>query len=191
MQNLHFEELERNTVANCGIFTVVSSRRRNPLGIEANFTVLETSDWVNVIPLVKDKDGNDCFLMVRQYRHGSKSTTLEFPGGMVDAQETDIQGAALRELLEETGYSAGACVKIGDANPNSAFLENRVHTYLAWNLQKTHSTDLDENEFVEEVLVSVEDSLNGMGTGEFDNAIMVVAMFWYMRYTQKMKGNKE
>ena len=60
--------------------------------------VLESVDWVNVVAL--DADGRS--LMIRQFRFGVGYTTLETPGGMVDAGETSRQ-AAERELLEETG----------------------------------------------------------------------------------------
>ena len=62
---------------------------------------MDTADWVNVVPILADDKGNDCFLMVRQYRQGSASITLEFPGGVIDAGE-DPETAARRELLAKT-----------------------------------------------------------------------------------------
>ncbi len=61
--------------------------------------------------------------MVKQYRHGSDSITLEFPAGMVDPGE-DAKETAKRELLEETGYTSQSIVLVGKVNPNPAFMTN-------------------------------------------------------------------
>lgn len=71
------------------------SPRTNEVG---EFYIIETNDWVNVIPLTEDKK----VVMIKQFRHGSKEITLEIPGGLVDDEHH--MEAALRELSEETGY---------------------------------------------------------------------------------------
>ena len=64
--------------------------------------VLRAPDWVNVIPLLAGGE----VVLVRQWRYGTAAPTLEIPGGMVEAESE--REAAERELLEETGYRAGA-----------------------------------------------------------------------------------
>jgi len=44
------------------------------------------------------------YILIRQFRPPTKSYILEFPAGLVDIGE-NVQIAAKRELLEETGYS--------------------------------------------------------------------------------------
>jgi len=44
-------------------------------------------------------------VLVRQYKHGIGAVVLELPAGAIDAGETAL-GAAVRELEEETGYTA-------------------------------------------------------------------------------------
>lgn len=45
-------------------------------------------------------------VLVRQYRHGVREMLIEHPAGYVDEGENP-EGTARRELLEETGFSAG------------------------------------------------------------------------------------
>jgi 8-oxo-dGTP pyrophosphatase MutT (NUDIX family) len=69
-------------------------------GEEHDFYCIESAEWVNVVPVTTDGQ----VVMVRQFRHGSQTLTLEIPGGMIDAGETPAE-AALRETREEVGLS--------------------------------------------------------------------------------------
>src|SRR4051812_20674351 len=91
------------------------------------FYLLRSRDWCNIIPITEG--GN--IVMVRQYRIGISDHTLEFPGGVVDPSDQDLQASAIREMAEETGYVAlpdAKCVELGWTNPNPAILDNKCHS---------------------------------------------------------------
>ncbi|CCD15376.1 unnamed protein product, partial [Trypanosoma congolense IL3000] len=61
--------------------------------------------------------GEDVFLiLVAQYRPPLDAVVIEFPAGLVDPEE-DVKAAALRELHEETGYTASLedVISVSDA----------------------------------------------------------------------------
>lgn len=119
--------LESRSLSDHRIFELWADRYRlDPEGRERDFVRLSAPDWINVIPLTAE--GNVVF--VRQYRHGVREVTLEIPGGMVDPPESPSD-AALRELVEETGYSAPAVVALGAVWPNPAIQDNLCHLFLA------------------------------------------------------------
>ncbi len=104
-EHLRWREIESRAVHDAMIFTVHTSTRSAPDGREADYTLVDSPDWCNVITPVRREDGVECLVLARQYRHGADSVTIGFPGGLVDEGEAP-QTAARRELEEETGYTA-------------------------------------------------------------------------------------
>ena len=73
------------------IFSIRTDTTISPrTGREHDFHIIETRDWVNIIPLTPDHQ----VVMIRQYRQGSGEVTLEIPGGLVDPDELPAEAAA-------------------------------------------------------------------------------------------------
>jgi len=102
------------------VFNLRTDRARSPrTGKDHDFFVLESPPWVNIIPVTSD----DNVVMIAQYRHGIRSVTLEIPGGLVEDGDT-LEGAARRELQEETGYDGNDLISLGSVHPNPAIQNN-------------------------------------------------------------------
>lgn len=175
---------ETRELLSCPIFRVEEVRRRSEHGKEGDFYVLHAPDWVTVIPLVSDEEGHRCFIMVEQYRHGSGTVTMEFPAGTIDPGE-EAEKTALRELREETGYSAGSLVSIGKLSPNSAFMSNVTHTFVAYDLQFEGVQQLDMHESINMHRIPVDNVRERMGTGMYSNAIMAAALMLFNKWNDK------
>jgi 8-oxo-dGTP pyrophosphatase MutT (NUDIX family) len=134
-------------------------------------------DWVIVIPVINTPNGKQ-FVMVWQWRHGSKTLSLEFPGGVLEPEENP-QDAAIRELYEETGYKPDKIEKIGEFSPNPAIMSNKVHFFLAENLTGGNTQNLDDDEYVEVVLIDTEDVFKNMGKEPYVHALMGAALSLY------------
>lgn len=183
--HLVWKEISREKKCDCGIFDYYSIRRVNEKGVEAQFVYLDAPDWVTVIAPI-EKDGKCFFIMVRQFRHGSGSVTIEFPAGMVELRE-EPSFAGARELEEETGYRANKMVGLGAVNPNPAFMGNVSYTFLALGLEQKGIQNLDFLESVDIILVSEEEIEQNLGKGLFDNGIMVSAWAFYQAYKKNKK----
>jgi 8-oxo-dGTP pyrophosphatase MutT (NUDIX family) len=178
-EELTFTPLETKAVYPTPVFTLREQRSRGPDGREGRFVLVDAPNWVNVVAVVVDDGGRDCFLMVRQYRHGLGRAVWEFPGGMVDPGE-DPAAAAARELEEETGWKARTLTPLGSSNPNPAFMTNHVTTYRAEGLERAGAVHLDDREFVRWDLRPVDEVLAQVGEGEYDHGVMLMALwFWH------------
>lgn len=171
----------RKRLGDYRIFTIDSAKRESPeTGVSGEFFVVDPPNWMMVIPLIKNDKGEDSFLMVKQYRHGSDSVTLEFPAGMVDPGE-DVYDTVVRELSEETGYVSSNIIQVGCVNPNPAFMTNSTTTFVARDLILTSSQNLDEHEEIESLIVPVKEFDKLIGGDMVNSAITVQAYYFYLR----------
>jgi len=143
-------------------------------GKEHDFFIIDSPDWVNIIPLTEDNQ----VVMVKQFRHATKEITLEIPGGMVEKGDT-TENAAARELVEETGYKAGELLLLGTVHPNPAILTNRCSTYLASSLTKVGATGRDETEDIEVCLYPMAAIPKLISEGAITNSLVITAFYWY------------
>jgi len=146
-------------------------------GKKHDFYIIDSPDWVNIIPLTE----NNQVVMVNQFRHGTKEITLEIPGGMVEKGDTP-KDAAVRELLEETGYKAEKLSLLGMVHPNPAIFNNRCFTYLARNTQKVNAGKPDETEDIEVSLCPLNKIPRLLMDGTITNSLVVTAFFFYFAH---------
>jgi len=159
------------------VFTVDALHARRDGDADAHvFFRINSPTWVNVVS--RTPDGR--FVLVRQFRQGSASVTLEIPGGLVDAGE-DAATAAARELEEETGYRPSSVRKIGEVNPNPALFANRVYTYLAEGCVKVGEIKNDSAEETVVELLSEDELHQAARAGDVDHALVLAALYWLSR----------
>jgi len=147
-------------------------------GKKHHFFILESSPWVNVIPLTPQKE----VVLVRQYRHGTQNVTLEIPGGLVETSDSP-EGAARRELLEETGYGSEEIVSLGLVHPNPAIQNNACYTYLAKDVYPIGEQEQDDKEDIEVVLKPIAEIQGLIQKGVITHALVLAAFYrYFMEY---------
>lgn len=158
------------------IFQLREDISRSPrTGREHSFFVLDSADWINVIPVTPEGQ----IVLIRQYRHGTEEITLEVPGGMVDATDGSPKESAARELLEETGYAAQDISQIGAVTPNPAILSNVCITYLAKDVHKVAEPQLEGSEDIEVELFDLKNIQEMIAAGQITHALTIAAFYYY------------
>lgn len=178
--SLMWDTHERTLISHTPIFDINSVFRTSKDGHKGNFVEIAAPTWVNIIPFFIDSHGVPRFVMERQYRHGSNSVTVEFPAGIVEKDE-DPADAALREMEEETGIRCHKLTKLGELNTNPAFMNNLGYFFLAEELEELGTRHFDENEDIDVITIPCEEALSKMGEGDFDNGVMLIAAFYFLK----------
>lgn len=138
-------------------FKVRRERCLTPEGkIVDPYYVYDFSTWVGALPVTEEGK----IVLVKQYRHALGETCIEIPGGCVDDTDTNLEEAIARELREETGYSFSSFDYLGKISPNPSTNSNLLHMFLARGGRKTSAQQLDENEEIEVLEVTVEELKN-------------------------------
>jgi 8-oxo-dGTP pyrophosphatase MutT (NUDIX family) len=168
-----WEQLNEERLVRYKVFDVRRSVRRSPrTGVEHGIFTIDTLEWVHIVAISSASE----LILVRQYRHGSRTFSLEIPGGVVGPEDPDPAATAARELREETGYEAARWVALGSTNPNPALFTNRLHTFLATGCERVGDLIQDSGEDLEVVLMPVAEVEQRIRAGAFDNALVLAGL---------------
>ena len=134
--------------------------------------------------MVPVDDGNNVIL-VRQFRKAVEESLLEIPAGGIEEGEVPEE-AVVRELQEETGYTADKLRHLSTFWTTPGFCTELMHSYLATEL-RPGSRPHDEDEDIQVVKVPM-DGIPGMiRSGEIKD-VKSIASLLLVIYLHNEKG---
>ena len=139
-------------------------------GAEAVREVVEHSGGVGVLPV----DENGIAWCVRQFRYPFGAHLLEVPAGKLEPGESPID-CAVRELGEETGFSAEEYTYLGMLYPSPGYCHEALHIYLATGLVRGQA-HLDRGEFLDVESYPLETLYRMVLRGELPDAKTAMAV---------------
>lgn len=135
-----------------------------------------------VIPLLDNGD----VILEKQFRYPIGREMIEFPAGKLDPNEDPLI-CALRELREETGYSASEWAYAGCMHLAIAYSTEVIHIYFARGLS-LGERDLDEGEFLDVFTASAQQLIAWCADGTVTDAKTVTCA---LHLQQFLAGSKE
>lgn len=117
-------------------------------------------------------------ILVEQYRKALERSLVEIPAGKLEPGEAP-EYTAMRELEEETGYTAEKFIKIQTFATSPGFADEVVHLFAAEGLSKaTNGAVLDDDEFVELMEVTIEEAEKMVVDERIYDAKTAFAVLW-------------
>lgn len=158
-----------------GFLTVVRDTVRLPDGGHATREFIQHPGAVAIVPILDDGR----WVMVRQYRHPVGRILLEWPAGKLDKHEP-VLACAVRELREETGYTAREWARAGVFHNACAYSDEGIEIWFARGLQ-AGAQSLDQGEFVETVFHTEAEVMAMVHRGDITDMKTALGAMWAQR----------
>lgn len=136
-----------------------------------DFYQVHLRPFVSVVPMTREGQ----VLILEQYKHGPRQVSITFPGGFIDPGE-DGETAGRREMMEETGYRAGAMIPLGRYVDNGNQRGCEGQYFLALDCEKVAEADPGDLEEMVVSFASPSELDAALGTPRF--AITHMAAAW-------------
>jgi ADP-ribose pyrophosphatase len=180
---MKWKTLEQKQIFKSGFVKIDQEKCELPDGrIMPAYYILRLPNWVNIVPFTAEGE----VILIRQYRHATKSVHWEVPGGAVDPGEDPVH-AAHREMAEETGYQVGKLVPVAENYPNPALQDNRIYTYVALDCAFKGPQELDPFEEIEVHKIPYKEFRQWVSEGKFNHNIVVASIYLSIDYLEKNK----
>jgi 8-oxo-dGTP pyrophosphatase MutT (NUDIX family) len=161
------------------VFKLVSENVTFNSGVTTDMDFIRHPGAAAIIPMPNEAE----VILIKQYRHALRRFIWEIPAGTLAPRETVIR-CARRELIEETGYSAGKWQELGEITPVPGYSNERVHIFLATDL-KPAKQNLDEDELLNVYEINFEAALKMIFRGEIQDAKTISGLFMTHNWLNK------
>ena len=171
------EELQRSETLHCGSF--LELRRDHvqlPNGATATREYVVHPGAVAVVALLDDGR----VVLERQFRYPLGRVMLEIPAGKIDAGEQTLQ-CAMRELLEETGYTAREWAFAGAIHNAAAYSTEVIEIWFTRGLS-AGPQQLDVGEFIELFLLDEAEFDARAAAGEVTDVKTLIGLLWLQKW---------
>jgi ADP-ribose pyrophosphatase len=147
-----------------------------PDGVHTTREYIVHPGAVMVVPILVDGR----VVMERQFRYPMGRVMLEFPAGKIDAGEPPFT-TAVRELAEETGYSAREWARAGVLHNAIGYSDEGIEIWFARGLQRG-AVRLDAEEFLETVIHSEAEIDALCQSGGITDAKTLIGLLWLQKW---------
>ncbi len=153
-----------------------------PKGKKGYREIVDHPGGVGIVAITKENN----ILLVKQFRKAIEKEILEIPAGKLEKGEDPLV-CGMRELKEETGYSADEFIYLGFIYPSPGFLNEKTHIYLARGLSKGEASP-DEDEYIDVLEYPLSEVYDAVLNNAVSDAKTVAGFLKAMEYIKNEKS---
>ena len=171
MEGFKEETLSSEKIYTGRIISVRQDEVKLPNGKIAKREIVEHPGAVAIIAVTQHNE----IILIKQFRKPVEEVIYEIPAGLANQGE-ELEAAARREFLEETGYRAQKIGKVLAAYTSPGYSTEILHYFVAEDL-KLEKQNLDADEVVKVEKIKIEECLQKIESGEIkDNKTILGIM---------------
>ncbi|AYN92919.1 MULTISPECIES: ADP compounds hydrolase NudE [Pseudomonas] len=167
--------LARQIVAKSRLFTVEEVELRFSNGEERTYERLANKGTGPGAVMVVAMLDNEHALLIEEYCGGTEDYQLSLPKGLVEMDETVLEGAN-RELKEEAGYGARQLEYLTQLSLSPGYMNQKIHVVLARDLYPERLQG-DEPEPIEVDKISLRELFSLMDNPRFTEGRALAALY--------------
>src|SRR5262245_25471927 len=172
--------IKSKTVFQGPVFKVVSQKVKEPDGVRVRRDIVCHPGSIVILALDEDRTRRPPrVLLERQYRHAAGERLWELPAGSLEPGENKLS-AAKRELLEETGFTAGQWKPALFFYVSPGFLDETMQVFLARKLKKGKAQPEDDERIVTRFFPLAQ-AVRMAATGKIKDAKTIASLLWLDR----------
>lgn len=133
----------------------------------------EIVEHLGAVGIVAVTDENK-IILIKQFRKPIEQVIWEIPAGKMEIGENP-KDCAIRELKEETGYSAKNIKLIHKFFTSAGFSNQKIYIFLATGLTKG-DPNFDEDEIIEKYEVDIDEAYNMVIKNEIEDAKTIIGI---------------
>lgn len=152
--------------------------RVDPVSVGARQTVREVVERGPAVVIVAHRD--DRVAVIRQYRWAVQELLVELPAGRIEPGEAP-EGAARRELREETGIVAGVGGPVLSFYPSPGYSTERIHLFH-FEVVSIASAEPDPDEEISWEWWTRDDITKAIHDLRITNGLALVGFLWWLQY---------
>lgn len=168
------KRLSRDLVHKGAIIEYYQDTMQLPNNNIAKWDFIKHKGAAAVVPVLDDGR----LVMVHQYRNALERETVEIPAGGLNTSDEPTMDAAIRELSEETGYTAETIEILLTIRTTVAFCNEKIDIYVAKGLTPGNQ-HTDEDEYVDVKAYTVDELLSMIYSGQIEDSKTIAAILAY------------
>jgi ADP-ribose diphosphatase len=159
---------------------------RDARGVLRTWEALERLGIGGIVVMVAvTPSGN--VILEKQFRPPVGREVLELPAGLVEPDES-MEVAAKRELIEETGWSAGRLEFLAEGPISTGASTEALRAYLCTDLDYVGKNGGDDNEIIEVIEVPIQHAQEYLRTAQSKGTLIDLKVFGLVELARKELG---
>jgi len=180
------EIISKKVVWRGKFMSAVEITYRDARGVLRTWEALERLGIGGIVVMIAvTPSGN--VILEKQFRPPVGREVLELPAGLVEPDES-MEVAAKRELIEETGWSAGKLEFLAEGPISTGASTEALRAYLCTDLDYVGKNGGDDNEIIEVIEVPIQHAQEYLRTAQSKGTLIDLKVFGLVELARKALG---